>query len=118
MTMKFIIELGESRKKITCSSTIELEGLIQTKFQLDKGQKYLLQEYDKEESLFFDVDDISEVEDGARLKVIVPSDKDTISNEDRNSCRPQKMGVNHNIDIESTTSNEIGGDNADEMDVR
>ena len=37
MTMKFIIESEESRKKITCSSTMELEGLIQTKFHLDKG---------------------------------------------------------------------------------
>ena len=103
-------------KKTTCSSNSE--GLIQTWFQLDKGQKYLSQEFDQEESLFFDVDDISEVEDEARLKVIVTFDKDIISNEDRNSCRPQKMGVNHNIDIESTISNEIGCHNDDEMDVR
>ena len=85
-----------------------MEGLIQTKFQQDKRQRYLLQEYDKEESLFFDVDNISEVEVGARLKVVVTSDKDTINNEDRNSYRLQKMGVNSNIDIESSTSNEIG----------
>ena len=89
------------KKKITCSSTMELEGLIQTKFYLDKGQKYLLQEYDKKENLFFDVADISEVEDGAR-----------------NSCQPQKMGVSNDIDIESSTTNEIGCDNDDEMDVR
>ena len=85
MTMKFIIESGESRKKITCSSAMELEGLIQTKFHLDNGQKYFLQEYDKEENLFFDVDDISEVENGARFL---------------------------------STTNEIGCDNDDEMDVR
>ena len=55
------------KEKITCSSTIELEVLIQPKFHLDKEQKNLLQENDKEESSFFDVDDISKVEDGARL---------------------------------------------------
>ena len=100
--MKFIIELGESRKKNACLSTIELEGLIQTKFHLDKGQKYLLQEYDKEESLFLDVDDINEVEDRARLKVIVTSDKDAVNDEDRNSCLPQKMRVNNDITTESS----------------
>ena len=42
--MKFIIELGESRGGNACSSTIELEGLIQTKFHMDKGQKCLLKE--------------------------------------------------------------------------
>ena len=55
------------KEKITCSSTIELEVLIQPKFHLDKEQKNLLQENDEEESSFFDVDDISKVEDGARL---------------------------------------------------
>ena len=55
--MKFISELRESRKKLACSLTIELEGLIQTKFHQGKGQKYLLQEYGKEERLFFDDDD-------------------------------------------------------------
>ena len=117
MIMKFIIELREPRIKIACSSTIELEGLNQIKFRLDKGQKYILQEHDKEESLFFDVDDSNEVEDEARLKVTVTSDKDTGNNEDRNLCRPQKMGVNNDIDIESSTSNETGCDNDDEMDV-
>ena len=92
-----------------------MEGLIQTKFHLDKGQKYLLQEYDKEETLFLDVDDINEVEDRARLKVIVTSDKDTVNDEDRNSCLLQKMGVNNDIAIESSAS---GFDNGDEMDVR
>ena len=95
-----------------------MEGLIQTKFHLDKGQKYLLQEYDKEETLFLDVDDINEVEDRARLKVIVTSDKDTVNDEDRNSCLLQKMGVNNDIAIESSASNETGFDNGDEMDVR
>ena len=92
-----------------------MEGLIQTKFHLDKGQKYLLQEYDKGETLFLDVDDINEVEDRARLKVIVTSDKDTVNDEDRNSCLLQKMGVNNDIAIESSAS---GFDNGDEMDVR
>ena len=95
-----------------------MESLILTKFHLGKGQKYLLQKYDKDKSLFFDVDDIGEVEDEARLKVIATFDKDTISNEDRNSCRPQKMEVNNNIDIESSTSNEIGCHNDDEMNAR
>ena len=121
---KFYLELSieykilndhEIHKWIACSSTIELEGLIQTKFHLDKGQKYLLQEYDKGETLFLDVDDINEVEDRARLKVIVTSDKDTVNDEDRNSCLLQKMGVNNDIAIESSAS---GFDNGDEMDVR
>ena len=121
---KFYLELSieykilndhEIHKWIACSSIIELEGLIQTKFHLDKGQKYLLQEYDKGETLFLDVDDINEVEDRARLKVIVTSDKDTVNDEDRNSCLLQKMGVNNDIAIESSAS---GFDNGDEMDVR
>ena len=121
---KFYLELSieykilndhEIHNWIACSSTIELEGLIQTKFHLDKGQKYLLQEYDKGETLFLDVDDINEVEDRARLKVIVTSDKDTVNDEDRNSCLLQKMGVNNDIAIESSAS---GFDNGDEMDVR
>ena len=127
ISFKFYLELSieykilndhEIHNWIACSSTIELEGLIQTKFHLDKGQKYLLQEYDKEETLFLDVDDINEVEDRARLKVIVTSDKDTVNDEDRNSCLPQKMGVNNDIAIESSASNETGFDNGDEMDVR
>ena len=117
MIVKFIIELGEPRIKIACSSTMELEGRNQIKFRLDKGQKYRLQEYDKEESLFFHVDDSNKVEDGARLKVIVTSDKDNGNNEDRNLCRSQKMGVNNDNDIESSTSNETGCDKDDEMDV-
>ena len=80
MTMKLIAEFGEPRKKFARSSTSELEGLIQPKFHLDKGQKYSFQEYDKEECSFFDVDDINEDEDGARLKVIITSDKDTVNN--------------------------------------
>lgn len=116
--MKFIIELRESRKKIACSSTIEFEGLIQTKFHQDKGQKYLLQEYGKDERLFFDDDDIKEVEDGARLKVIVTSGEDTVNNEEINIRQPQKMTVNHDIEIESSTINETGCNNDDEMDVR
>ena len=63
--------IGRIKEQIACSSTIELEGLIQTKFHLDKGQKYLLREYDKEGSLFFDADDINKVEEGARLKIHV-----------------------------------------------
>ena len=59
--MKFIIELRESRTKIACSLTIELEGFIQTKLHQGKGQKYLLQEYGKEERLFFDDDDQREL---------------------------------------------------------
>lgn len=55
--MKFIIELRESRKKIACSLTIELEGFIQTKLHQGKRQKYFLQKYGKEERLFFDDDD-------------------------------------------------------------
>ena len=94
-----------------------MEGLIQTEFHLDKGQKYFLQEHDKEENLFFDVDDVSEVEDGARLKVIVTSGKDIVSNEGRNSCQRQKMVVNNDFDVESSTANEIGCDNDNEMDV-
>ena len=117
--MKFIIELRESRKNIACSSTIELEGLIQTKSHQDKGEKYLLQEYGKEERLFFDDDDIKEVENAARLKVIVTSGKDTINNEEINLRQQQKMRVNNDIEIESSTSNETGcNNNDDEMDVR
>ena len=39
------------------------------------GKRYLLQNYDKEESLCFDVDDINEFENEARSKVIATSDK-------------------------------------------
>ena len=39
------------------------------------GKRYLLQKYDKDESLFFDVDDINEFENEARSKVIATSDK-------------------------------------------
>ena len=39
------------------------------------GKRYLLQKYDKDESLFFDVDDINEFENEARSKVVATSDK-------------------------------------------
>lgn len=70
---------GSIKEKITCSTTIQLKGLIKTL------QKPLLQEYDKKESLLFDVDDINKVIGRVRLKVIGTSDKDIIWKKDRNS---------------------------------
>ena len=38
MTTKFITKFCVSKKKITCLSAIELEGLMQTKLHLIKGK--------------------------------------------------------------------------------
>ena len=76
--MKFIIEVGESRKKLLAQQPFSWKDFIKTR------QKPLLQEYDKK-SLLFDVDDISKVIARVRLKVIGTSDKDIIWKEDRNS---------------------------------
>ena len=60
--------IGRIKENNACPSCIELEGLSQTNWHLDKRQKNLLQEYDKEEKLFFDIGGTSKVDDGARSK--------------------------------------------------
>ena len=66
----FIVELEGSRKKVKGINASLVEE-IKKSFNIGANVSLLLQEYDSEESLYFDVDDIMALEDKARLNVVI-----------------------------------------------
>ena len=69
MALVFKVKFGESQKKVRCTSLDELSEAIFSAFKVD-GQKFLIQEYDEDDEDYFDVDDMSVIASGSKLRIV------------------------------------------------